>query len=265
MPYPPPHPGGSWDTFQNTAAQFYSTDAALQIYDNLLKHIVPQLASNPMVIWELANEPRGMKNVKAFDKWIDATARLIRSMAPGQLVTTGSEGQTGSAFYAGVDTVRDHESPFIDFITFHLWVENWNWLSEKNIEGTYGKALEKAKGYINDHAMRAAKLQKPLLLEEFGFPRDEHSFAADSPVTIRDKYFDEIYALVNSLKATSPMAGIMPWAFAGDARPPRPSEFWKPGDPFIGDPPHEKQGWYSVYDKDSTVSLIKGWSGKLVA
>jgi len=70
---------------------------------------------------------------------------------------------------------------------------------------------------------------------------------------------------VNALKASSPMAGIMPWAWAGDARPPRPGEMWKPGDPFIGDPPHEKQGWYSIYDKDPTVALIKGWSAKLVA
>ena len=265
VPYPPPFPGGSWDTYQNTAGSFYSNATAVELYNSLLKHIVPQLAANPIVIWELANEPRGMKNVKAFHKWIDDSGRLIRSMAPGQLVTTGSEGQTGSPTYAGMDTVQDHQSPFIDFITFHLWVENWNWLSGTNIEGSYPKALEKAKAYINDHAVRAAKLDKPLLLEEFGFPRDQHSFAADSPVTIRDKYFDEIYALVSSLKATSPMAGIMPWAFAGDARPPRPEDFWKPGDPFIGDPPHEKQGWYSVYDKDSTVSLIKGWSGKLVA
>jgi mannan endo-1,4-beta-mannosidase len=203
--------------------------------------------------------------VKAFVGWIDETARLIRSLAPGQLVTTGSEGQTGSPSHAGVDTVRDHQSPFIDFITLHLWVENWNWLNEANIEGTYPKALGLAKKYVNDHAVRAAKLDKPLLLEEFGFPRDQHSFAADGPVTVRDRYFDEIYALVASLKETSPMAGIMPWAWAGDARTPRPGELWKPGDPFIGDPPHEKQGWYSVYDKDSTVSLIKGWSAKLVA
>ena len=52
----------------------------------------------------------------------------------------------------------------------------------------------------------------------------------------------------------------MPWAWAGDSRPPRPGEFWKPGDPFIGDPPHEKQGWYSIYDKDTTLKLIADWS-----
>jgi mannan endo-1,4-beta-mannosidase len=264
VPYPPPHPGGSWDTFQKTAGQFYSDSTAKETFNKLLKFMVPQLSSNPIVIWELANEPRGMSN-RNFPAWIDDTAGLIRSMAPGQLVTTGSEGQTGSPTYAGADTVRDHQSQYIDFITFHLWVENWGWLREGNIAGTYPKALELAKKYIADHVTRAGKLQKPLLLEEFGFPRDQDSFAPDSPTTFRDKYFEEIYALVNSLKATSPMAGIMPWAWSGDARPPRPSEMWKPGDPFIGDPPHEKQGWYSIYDKDATVQLIKAWGPKLVA
>jgi mannan endo-1,4-beta-mannosidase len=265
MPYPPPHPGGSWDTYQKTTAQFYSNGKATQAYADFLRYMVPQMSNNPAVIWELANEPRGINNVKPFVAWVDETARLIRSMAPGQLVTTGSEGQTASASYAGVDVERDHASPFIDFITFHLWAENWGWVHEDNVGPGLPKALDRARAYIDDHAKRATRVGKPLLLEEFGYPRDAHSFAADSPVTIRDKYFDEIYGLVNSLKATSPMAGIMPWAWAGDARPPRPGEFWKPGDPFIGDPPHEKQGWYSVYDKDSTVELIKGWSARLVA
>jgi mannan endo-1,4-beta-mannosidase len=31
----------------------------------------------------------------------------------------------------------------------------------------------------------------------------------------------------------------------------------RPGDDWIGDPPHETPGWYSVYNKDeSTVTLI---------
>ena len=67
-----------------------------------------------------------------------------------------------------------------------------------------------------------------------------------------------------SLIPTSPMAGIMPWAWGGAERPPRPGEFWKPGDPFIGDPPHEKQGWYSIYDKDTTLKLIAEWSPKII-
>jgi mannan endo-1,4-beta-mannosidase len=261
IPYPPPAPGGNWDRYQKYVGQFYRNDKAKQLFDDFLRYMVPKLKGSPAVIWELANEPRGMNNLGPFHSWIDKTAGLIRQLAPGQLVTTGSEGQTASPSYAGVDTVKDHASPNIDFITFHMWAENWGWVHGPSLEHDYPKAVQLAQRYVNDHATRAAKLGKPIVLEEFGFPRDGGSFDPAAPTTLRDKYFQEVYGLVHSLKASSPMAGIMPWAWAGDARPPRPGEYWRPGDPFIGDPPHEQQGWYSVYDKDeSTLKIIKDWS-----
>jgi mannan endo-1,4-beta-mannosidase len=260
IPYPPPFPGGSWETYQRHTARFYSNDSAKKAYADLLRFIVPQLKSSPAVIWELANEPRGMNNIRPFVAWIDETAGLIRSLAPGQLVTTGSEGQTGSPTHSGTDTVRDHESPNIDFITFHMWAQNWQWVRKERLAEGFPRAMELARRYVKDHAERAAKLGKPILLEEFGFPRDGGSFDPDSPTTLRDKYFEEVYALVRSLMPSTPMAGIMPWAWGGETRPPRPGEFWKPGDPFIGDPPHEEQGWYSIYSKDATMKVIQGFA-----
>jgi mannan endo-1,4-beta-mannosidase len=265
VPYPPPHPGGNWDRYQKHTARFYSNDKAKQIFGDLLRHLVPQLKSSPVVIWELANEPRGINNLGPFRSWIHETAGLIKTLAPSHLVTTGSEGQTASPLNSGTDVVKDHESPNIDFITFHLWAQNWNWIRTENLEKGLPKALELAKKYVNDHASRAAKLNKPLLLEEFGFPRDGGSFDPDSPTTLRDRYFQEIYAQVHALRATSPMAGIMPWAWSGDTRPPRPGDFWKPGDPFIGDPPHEQQGWYGIYTKDSTLKIIRDFSAQPVS
>jgi len=263
IPYPPPAPGGSWDRFQSFSGSFYKNAQAVELYDSYVRFIVPQLKSNPTVIWELANEPRGMTNQAAFHAWIDRTARLIKSLGPGQLVTTGSEGLTDSPVYAGVDPVKDHASAAIDFICFHMWAANWGWVHEESIPSGYPRALELAKKYVAKHAELAVKAGKPLLLEEFGFPRDGGSFDPSSPTTFRDRYFQEVYALVASLIPTTPMAGIMPWAWAGAQRPPRPGQLWRPGDPFIGDPPHEKQGWYSIYDKDATLKLITAWSPKI--
>jgi mannan endo-1,4-beta-mannosidase len=264
IPYPPPAPGGSWDRFQLFAGSFYKNSKAVEAYNAYLRAIVPQLKDNPMVIWELANEPRGMRAIGAYHEWIDATAKLIKSMAPGQLVTTGSEGQTQTPSYAGLDVVADHQSPAIDFICFHMWAENWGWVHKGSVEREFGKALAFAKKYIDDHAQKAAKVGKPILLEEFGFPRDKDSYVPGSPTTLRDKYFHEAYAQVAALEATTPLCGIMPWAWAGTARPPRPGQFWKPGDPFVGDPPHEEQGWYSIYDTDTTLPLIRDWSHAIV-
>ncbi len=41
-------------------------------------------------------------------------------------------------------------------------------------------------------------------------------------------------------------------------RPREPEAIWHTGDDFTGDPPHEHQGWYSVYDTDSTTLEIIG-------
>lgn len=265
VPYPPPHPGGSWDRYQKQAAAFYSNDKAKATFTALLDHIVPQLRTSPAVVWELANEPRGINNVQAFRRWIDETAAHLKRLAPSQLVTTGSEGQTPSPSGSGTDVVRDHESANIDFVTFHLWAQNWGWVRPDRLEHDLPRAIELAKAYIQDHVARATQVGKPLLLEEFGFPRDAGSFEPTSPTTARDRYFAEIYALVRSLLGKTPMAGIMPWAWSGGARPPRPGEMWRPGDPFTGDPPHEQQGWYGIYDKDSTLALISDFSRARIA
>src|SRR5262249_39383090 len=165
IPYPPPAAGGSWDLYQKFVGSFYKNEKAVALYDAYVRYIVPQLKANPTVIWELANEPRGMTNQSAFHDWIDKTARLIKSLAPGQLVTTGSEGLTGSPVYAGVDPVKDHASAAIDFICFHMWAENWSWINAASIPKGYPRALELAKKYVAKHAELAATSGKPLLLE----------------------------------------------------------------------------------------------------
>jgi mannan endo-1,4-beta-mannosidase len=201
--------------------------------------------------------------VRAFDHWIDETAGFIRALAPGQLITTGSEGMTAWPRTAGLDVVRDHKSSNIDFVTVHMWAQNWGWVRTEDLEHGYPRGAKRAKEYIDTHAVLAAQLGKPILLEEFGFPRDAGRFAPGSPTTLRDRYFDMVYGLVHSLLPATPYAGLLPWAWAGDTMPPRPGEYWRRGDPFVGDPPHEPQGWYSVYGNDTTVRIIKDWTARI--
>jgi mannan endo-1,4-beta-mannosidase len=60
------------------------------------------------------------------------------------------------------------------------------------------------------------------------------------------------------------MAGVNFWAWGGEGRPAVPKGMWKLGDNFIGDPPHEPQGWYSIFDTDSsTIRIIKEYAGKI--
>ncbi len=267
IPYPPPHPGGNWQTYQEFVAKFYTNQKAMDLFENHIRFIVGRVNSiskipfkeDPTIMaWELANEPRGINQVSAYLKWIDQTSQLIKSLAPKQLVTTGSEGETSSPS-AGTDTVRDHQFTSIDYVTFHLWVQNWGVYRPDAAELTYPVALSYALNYIRRHERAAQKIHKPLVLEEFGISRDLNEHAAGTTTKIRDQYYRRIFSKVaaRAKSKKSSLVGVNFWAWGGEGRPRIPGELWNVGDDFIGDPAHESQGWYSVYDTDaSTIKII---------
>lgn len=276
IPYPPPNPGGDWGVYQKFTAQFYTNQKAVEMFNKHIEFIVNRknaishtdYKNDPTIMaWELANEPRGVDNIDAFLKWVDATAGLIKKHDPNHLVTTGSEGKTSSSF-AGTDLANDHASKNIDYTTIHIWVQNWNYYNPAKADSTYAPALAYALNYLHEHEVVSKKINKPMVLEEFGISRDLNSHEPTSPVTIRDKYyaslFEEVYNRSN--QDSSVVAGCNFWAWGGEGRPRVAEGFWTLGDNFIGDPAHETQGWYSVYDTDSsTNAIIKDYASKMSA
>ena len=91
------------------------------------------------------------------------------------LITIGSEGATAHPS-SGNDFLVDHESSYIDYTTIHVWVQNWGWFDPYDKE-SLSPAIEKATAYINEHALLAEKLNKPVVLEEFGISRDDNDHA----------------------------------------------------------------------------------------
>ena len=94
------------------------------------------------------------------------------------------------------------------------------------------------------------------VIEEFGLARDEGRYgpskggAAGGGTTLaRDRFLTRV---CSEAKATPAIAGIAFWAWGGEGRPAQPRGLWKRGEALVGDPPHELQGWYSVYDTDAT-------------
>jgi len=247
IPYPPEH---GFDAFMAYAARFYSHKECQTWYRNHIKAIIDHTDSytglkyrdDPTVFsWELANEPR---NYPA--EWVDETAAYIKSLDPNHLVTTGSEGSVGGNF------LQTHDGPDIDYATIHIWPQNWGWYNPTS-PSTYANAEVNARNYFRDHAAKAAILGKPLVLEEFGLARDWESihdiYDPNSPTTFRDRFysamFEEVYT---SMSTGGAVAGDNFWAWAGKTRP---------GNRWVGDPPHETPGWYSIYDADaSTLAII---------
>lgn len=282
---PVPNPGlppFRWDEFMNFSAGFYRDSTANDWYRQYVRHVVlrtntvtgvPYREDPTIMAWQLANEPRpgwgevSKANFEAFAQWIDRTAQYIKSLDPNHLVSTGSEGLVGcngdEELY-----LRTHRFDSVDYMTFHLWVLNWSWFDPLRPEETYSSALEKALDYIRKHAEYAARVGKPLVLEEFGIPRDRHSYDPRSTTTYRDRYYEAVFAAIyESAAAGGPLVGSNFWAWGGEGRPRDPQDpTWKPGDPYTGDPPQEPQGRNSVFDCDSsTLAVLKKWAAKMDA
>ena len=273
IPYPPPRPGGDWDEYQRFASEFYGNARAVSIYLDHVTKIVTRVnpythtayRDDPTIMaWELANEPRALKNVDAYLAWVATSARAIKALDRKHLVTIGSEGDTSDPAYSGTEYQRDHAPAFLDYGTAHVWVQNWGWYDPLHPETTYAPAVALAESYIDSHVARTVTLNKPIVFEEFGLARDLNDFDPASPVTMRDRYYAEIFGHLLAFARNNTVAGTNFWAFAGQARPLTPGQFWQPGQPFLGDPPHELQGWYSVYDSDaSTLAIVQRFSRQM--
>jgi mannan endo-1,4-beta-mannosidase len=274
VPYPPPHPGGNWDVFQKFAASFYSNEKANTLFRNHIEFIVnrknsvngAQYREDPTIMsWELANEPRGINNIDAFRKWAHSTAAYLKSLDKNHLVTIGSEGETSNSF-AGNHPAEDHNDPAIDYMAFHLWVENWSIFDPAKPDSTIIAATEFAKQYIARHESVGRTLGKPVVLEEFGISRDQKNFDPSATTKIRDRYYKEVFEEVCSLAAKpgSALGGCNFWTWSGEGKPEHVGKLWLPGEVLTGEPPHEEQGWYSIYASDSsTCRIIRDYSEKM--
>lgn len=248
IPYPQTH---DWRVFCDYATRFYACDTCQEWFRDHISAIIGRVnpythrryRDEPAVFaWELANEPRYYPQ-----SWIVDTARFIKSLDPNHLVTTGSEGEVGGDF----DTT--HRSEDIDYATLHIWPQNWGWFDPQRPE-TYDHAERTAMAYLRRHVEQARSLGKPLVLEEFGLARDRDAdhdiYSSAAGITHRDRFFT---AMLNEVAGSSasggPLAGSNIWVWSGRARP---------QGPWIGDPPHEPPGWYSVFDTDtSTLAVLK--------
>lgn len=121
------------------------------------------------------------------------------------------------------------------------------------------QACEKTTDYISRHVALCQQIGKPLVIEEFGYPRDGFQFSRNATTRSRDGFIQHI---LNAVTSNAVIAGCNFWAWGGKAK--AKHEMWKPHDPLMGDPPQEPQGLYSVFDTDiSTRQLLQEAASKI--
>lgn len=202
----PAHP---WPAFADATAAAYANPQVVALY---LLHVRALLArrntvtgtryaDDPAVMsWQLANEPRPggsdaaiAANRAAYLGWIEQTAYTIRAIAPHHLVSLGQEGT--QATNGDAELVADAHAK-VDYVTAHIWPLNWSWVRGDDLAGTWPEGKRKVEAYIADHVAIAESLGKPLVIEEFGFPRDAEAYAPEAPSSFREAYYRTIYAAV---------------------------------------------------------------------
>ncbi|NUO03171.1 MAG: cellulase family glycosylhydrolase [Saprospiraceae bacterium] len=268
IPYPQVH---SWDKFQAFVRKFQQCDPCKAQFAGHVRFILgrtnrytgKKYVDDPAIMaWEVANEPRpfSKSNLPAFETWISETAALIKSLDSNHLVTTGSEGSVGCEDNMDVFE-RIHADRNVDYLTMHIWPKNWQWIDISDIPGTLESAIKKTNTYIDQHVAVAQRLMKPIVLEEFGLPRDGHSFDLTAPTTSRDQYFKNAFEqILAHAKLGEVLAGCNFWAFGGTAQPNHTEgPYWKKGADLTGDPPQEEQGLNSVFQNDTTVELVRAY------
>ena len=262
-----------WGELGEYTSKFYDCEKCKAEYLNQVKYIVSHTNSinhkkyseEPAIMaWEIANEPRPMayRAVNSYKKFIRSTSDYIKKLDPNHLITTGTEGYMSTGSISLYKEINGYKN--INYLTIHIWPKNWSWFKGKDVAGGMDSVNSKTLTYLDVHRKIAHELDKPLVIEEFGLPRDGHSFDIDSPTTYRDIYYNTIFSeWLKSKRTNGDLAGVNFWAFGGNARPIKGQIMWKEGDEYMGDPPMEEQGLNTIFDSDkSTWELIHSFTEK---
>lgn len=263
-----------WPAYMEYVKQFPQSDSAKALFANHVNYIVSRTnrynqikyVDDPTIMsWQIGNEPRAFsdENKEPFARWMADVAAQIKSLDPNHMVSSGSEGSWGCEMDMNLFE-KIHADPNINYLNIHIWPYNWSWVKADSLKELLPRAKENTKKYIDDHMVIARKYSKPIVLEEFGFPRDGFRFSKEAPTTARDEYYRYVFDLIRQDRESGGLfAGCNFWAWGGFAGQNPDHVFWEKGDDYTGDPAQEQQGLNSVFATDSTIEIIKAENRKL--
>jgi mannan endo-1,4-beta-mannosidase len=256
-----------YDKYMKFVSQYAANARAHTLFNNYVKYILARTnrytgkkyVDDPAIMsWQVGNEPRAFSDAakKPFAAWLKESSSVIRAIDKHHLISLGSEGSWGCegdiALYEQICKDKN-----IDYCNVHLWPYNWGWAKADSLAQNLDRSCKNTKEYIDKHLAVCARLKKPLVMEEFGFPRDGFSFAIDSKTSVRDAYYRYVFSLVaTNAEAGGYFAGCNFWGWGGYAKPSHLN--WQVGDDYCGDPAQEQQGLNSVFISDvSTLDVVK--------
>ena len=194
-----------YPAFMKFVARYATCEKAHQLFYDYVRFILSRTnrytglkyTDDPAIMsWQIGNEPRAFSTeaLPAFEKWLAEASALIRSLDANHLVSIGSEGSWGCENDYGVYE-RICADKNIDYCNIHLWPYNWGWARADHLVEDLAVSCRNTKDYIDRHLAICARLSKPLVMEEFGYPRDGFSFSLSSTTEGRDGYYKYVFSL----------------------------------------------------------------------
>ncbi|HQZ25019.1 MAG TPA: cellulase family glycosylhydrolase [Flavobacterium sp.] len=271
----PAIPPNTWPQYMSYTEKFHSCEPCMEALNNHVKFIMTRTNAytkrkytedNTIMAWQVGNEPRlfTVENEAKFTAWLNNIVDLMDSLDKNHLISTGSEGLNSSNDKIEIFE-RTHQNPNIDYLTMHIWPKNWNWFKADDAEKTLPTTLKNAGKYIDAHIQVAQNLKRPIIIEEFGLPRENESLVSSSSVANRDVFYNYIFnRVLESHKNNGVLQAANFWGFGGEGKAVTSDGKWKPGDPLTTDPPQEPQGLNSVFSSDkSTLDIVKKYNLEL--
>lgn len=201
---------------------FYTDPEARRAYRDWAAHLMTRVNSltglayrdDPTILaWELANEPRCRSqekpategcNAETILTWVQEMSQHLRELDSQHLIAVGDEGffrrsgwfqgELYNGSY-GIDTEAVLGLASIDFGTFHLYPQ------------TYGRRPEWGAQWIREHAELSERLNKPVILEEYGLRIGPDGLADPAE---RDSHYAEWLSEVEA----SSLPGSLIWMLA---------------------------------------------------
>ena len=261
---PRPNEDG-YPAFMNFMRKYATSEKAHKLFYDYVRFIISRTnrytnvayVDDPAIMsWQIGNEPRafGKEELQPFTNWLKEASALIRSLDKNHLISIGTEGAWGcEGDYETYEKISS--DPNIDYCNIHIWPYNWSWANKDRLIEDLPAACDSTKQYIDRHIEICDRLNKPLVMEEFGYPRDGFKFDKKTSTQGRDGYYKYVFSLVaENAEKGGKFAGCNFWAWGGRANPQH--EQWLPGDDYTGDPAQEAQGLNSVFSTDTTTLEI---------
>ena len=261
---PRPNEDG-YPAFMNFMRKYATSEKAHKLFYDYVRFIISRTnrytnvayVDDPAIMsWQIGNEPRafGKEELQPFTNWLKEASALIRSLDKKHLISIGTEGAWGcEGDYETYEKISS--DPNIDYCNIHIWPYNWSWAKPDRLIEDLPAACDSTKQYIDRHIEICDRLNKPLVMEEFGYPRDGFKFDKKTSTKGRDGYYKYVFSLVaENAEKGGKFAGCNFWAWGGRANPQH--EQWLPGDDYTGDPAQEAQGLNSVFSTDTTTLEI---------